>query len=62
VDFSSLFVSLSGHYPSLAAAQEAGAPTINYGVFLNTVLNFLIVAFAVFLQCSASRKLCPSSP
>ena len=50
VDFGSLFLNLSGiDYPSLAAAQEAGAPTINYGVFLNTVLDFLIVAFAIFL-------------
>ncbi len=50
VDFSDLFVSLSGRsYPSLTAAQAAGAPTINYGLFLNTVLDFLIVAFAIFL-------------
>jgi large conductance mechanosensitive channel len=50
VDFSNLYINLSGtDFPSLAAAQEAGAATINYGVFLNTVLNFLIVAFAVFL-------------
>ncbi len=50
VDFSNLFVSLSGRsYPTLAAAKAAGAPTINYGLFLNTVLDFLIVAFAVFL-------------
>jgi len=50
VDFSSLFVSLSGtHYDSLAAAKTAGAPTINYGVFLNNVIDFLIVAFVIFL-------------
>jgi large conductance mechanosensitive channel len=50
VDFGSLFLNLSGtDYPSLGAAQEAGAPTINYGIFLNTVLDFLIVAFAIFL-------------
>jgi large conductance mechanosensitive channel len=50
VDFSNLYINLSGgDYASLAAAQEAGAATINYGVFLNTVINFLIVAFAVFL-------------
>ena len=50
VDFSSLFVDLSGStHPTLAAAKAAGAATINYGVFLNTVLDFLIVAFAVFL-------------
>ena len=50
VDFSNLFISLDGQsYPSLAAAQEAGAPTINYGVFINSVINFLIIAFAIFL-------------
>ncbi|MCS7179468.1 MAG: large conductance mechanosensitive channel protein MscL, partial [Anaerolineae bacterium] len=48
VDFSNLFISLSGRYASLAEAQAAGAPTINYGVFINTVLNFLIVAAAIF--------------
>lgn len=50
VDFSDLFINLSGDdYPSLAAAKEAGAPVIGYGVFINTVLHFVIVAFAVFL-------------
>ena len=50
VDFSSLFVTLSGgHYPSLAAAQQAGAATLNIGVFLNTIINFLIVSFAIFI-------------
>jgi large conductance mechanosensitive channel len=50
VDFSSLFLSLSGtHYDSLAVAKAAGAPTINYGVFLNNLVDFLIVAFVIFL-------------
>ena len=50
VDFSSLFVNLSGQsYASLSEAQAAGAPVIKYGVFLNTVLDFLIVAFVIFL-------------
>src|SRR6202140_1180554 len=50
VDFSNLFVNLSGtHYPTIAAAKAAGAATLNYGLFLNTIINFLIVAFAVFL-------------
>jgi len=50
VDFSNLFISLSGqHYDTLAAAKAAGAATLNYGMFANTVINFLIVAFAVFL-------------
>src|ERR1700734_1840291 len=50
VDFSSLFLNLSHtHYDSLAAAKAAGDATINYGLFLNTVIDFLIVAFVIFL-------------
>ena len=50
VDFSNLFINLSDKsYDSLAAAKAAGAATLNYGLFLNTVVNFLIVAFCVFL-------------
>jgi large conductance mechanosensitive channel len=50
VDFANLFLSLTdNHYDTLAAAKAAGAATMNYGVFFNTVINFLIVAFAVFL-------------
>ena len=50
VNFADLFVSLSGQsYPTLAAAKAAGAPTLNYGAFINTVINFVIVAFVVFL-------------
>ncbi|MGH9745665.1 MAG: large-conductance mechanosensitive channel protein MscL [Candidatus Acidiferrales bacterium] len=50
VDFSSLFVNISGKtYDSLAAAKAAGAATINYGIFLNNIIDFLIVAFAIFL-------------
>jgi large conductance mechanosensitive channel len=50
VDFSNLFINLSGQsYTSLAEAKTAGAPTLNYGIFLNTVIDFLIVAFAIFL-------------
>ena len=50
VDFSDLFINLSpGEYTSLTEAQEAGAATVNYGVFLNNVIAFVIVAFAVFL-------------
>lgn len=50
VDFKELFISLNGtSYPSLAAAKTAAAPVLAYGLFLNTILNFLIVAFAVFL-------------
>lgn len=58
VDFSQLYINLSGtDYPSLAAAQEAGAATINYGVFINTVLDFIIVAFAIFMVIRAMNKL-----
>ena len=58
VDFSNLFLSLSGvHYDTLAAAKAAGAATVNYGLFLNTVINFLIVAFAVFLLVRQVNRL-----
>ena len=60
VDFSNLFVSLNGqHYDTVAAAKAAGAATINYGLFLNTVVNFLIVAFAVFLLVRQVNRLAP---
>jgi large conductance mechanosensitive channel len=60
VDFSNLFVSLSGtHYDTIAAAKAAGAATLNYGVFLNTIINFLIVAFAVFLLVRQVNRLVP---
>jgi len=50
VDFSNLFINLSGReFPSVAAAKAAGAATINYGVFINAVINFLVVAFVIFL-------------
>ncbi len=50
VHFSGLFINLGDKsYDTLAAAKTAGAPTFNYGLFLNTVINFLIIAFAVFL-------------
>ena len=57
VDFSELYINLSGQaYPSLAAAKEAGAATINYGLFLNTIINFLIIAFVIFLIMRALEK------
>ena len=50
VDFTNLFVTLSGGpYDSLQAAKDAGAPTINYGMFINTVIDFVIIAFTIFL-------------
>jgi large conductance mechanosensitive channel len=58
VDFSSLFLPLSStHYDSLAAAKAAGAPTINYGIFLNAVIDFLIVAFVIFLVVKQVNRL-----
>lgn len=58
VDFSNLFVTLGeGTYASVAAAEEAGAPIIKYGVFVNTVLDFVIVAFAIFMVIRAMNKL-----
>ncbi|MBN1537825.1 MAG: large conductance mechanosensitive channel protein MscL [Anaerolineales bacterium] len=58
VDFSNLFINLSGMpYQSLAEAQNAGAPTINYGLFLNTIINFLIIALAIFLVVRTANRL-----
>jgi large conductance mechanosensitive channel len=49
VDFSNVFVALNGqHYASLADAQHAGAPTLNLGLFINAIINFVIVGFAIF--------------
>lgn len=58
VDFSEYYVNLSGaEYDSLAAAQEAGAATVNYGVFINTVINFLIVSLVVFFLVRSLNRL-----
>ncbi len=58
VDFSNLFLSLSGKsYDTLAAAKAAGAATLNYGVFLNTGINFLILGFAIFLLIRQINRL-----
>lgn len=68
VDFSNLFLNLSGkHYDSLAEAKAAGAATLNYGMFINTVIDFLIVAFAIFLMIRqinrwTAPKVAPSEP
>jgi large conductance mechanosensitive channel len=60
VNFTDLFITLDGKsYASLAAAQAAGAATINYGLFINTIINFLIVALAIFMlirQVNAAKK------
>ena len=58
VDFSNLYISLSRtQYPSLAAAKAAGAPVISYGLFINTIVEFVIVAFALFLLLQAMERL-----
>lgn len=63
VDFSNLFVSLGGgEFASVAAAEAAGAPILKYGVFLNTVIDFLIVAFAIFLMIRAINRLQRPAP
>ena len=63
VDFADLYFSLNGKtYPSLAAAKAAGAATINYGVFLNTILDFLIVAFVMFLVVRQVNRAFPAAP
>ncbi len=58
VDFSGLFISLDGKtYTTLALAKEAGAPVIGYGAFLNTAIEFLIIAACVFLLVKAVNKI-----
>jgi large conductance mechanosensitive channel len=63
VDFSNLFLNLSQQrYATLAEAKAAGAPTLNYGVFLNTVIDFVIVAFAIFLVVRFINRLYQTPP
>ena len=58
IDFSNVFWSLNGqHYANLADAQHAGAPTLNLGLFINAIVNFVIVAFAIFWLVKALTKL-----
>jgi len=58
LDFSGLFVNLSGQsYPTLEAAKAANAPTLNYGLFINTVIDFTIVAFAIFILVKQMNRL-----
>lgn len=60
VDFANLFIDLSGKgYQTLELAKAAGAPTINYGMFFNTIIDFIIVAFAIFLVVRQLNKLKP---
>ena len=66
VDFTGLFLNLSGTtQPSLAAAKAAGAPTLNYGVFLQSVFDFIIIAFVIFMlvkQVNRFKKEAPPAP
>lgn len=63
VDFSNLFINLSGKdYASVAAAKAAGAATLNYGIFLNHVINFLIIAFAIFIVIKQVNRLQKPAP
>ena len=63
VDFSNLFISLNGQaYATLADAQKAGAPTLNYGNFINNVIDFVIVALVIFLMIRAINKLHRPAP
>jgi len=58
VDFTNLFLNLSGeHYTTLSAAKEAGAATINVGLFINTVIDFVIIAFAIFIVVKQLNRL-----
>lgn len=58
MDFSNYFISLDGSkYPSLAAAQEALAPTLNYGLFIQNIVDFLIIAFAIFIAVKQINKM-----
>ncbi|HEY1232098.1 MAG TPA: large conductance mechanosensitive channel protein MscL [Candidatus Binatia bacterium] len=63
VDFSNLFINLSGkEYSSVAAAKTAGAATLNYGIFINNILNFIIIAFAVFLLVRQINRMQTPAP
>jgi large conductance mechanosensitive channel len=57
VDFSNLFLNLSGSYETVEAATSAGAPIVKYGLFINTVIDFLIVAFVIFLVVKGINRL-----
>ncbi len=63
VNFSNLFINLSGgEYTTLAEAKEAGAATINIGVFINSIIDFVIIAFAIFLLVKQVNRLMPAPP
>jgi large conductance mechanosensitive channel len=63
VDFANLFINLSGKdYPSVAAAKQAGAATLNYGIFFNNIINFLIIAFVIFLLIKQINRMQEPAP
>ena len=63
VDFSNLFITLaSGSYPTIAAAKAAGVPTLNYGLFINNIINLVIVGFAVFLVVKQVNRIRGPAP
>ena len=63
IDFANLFISLNGQtYATVADAKKAGAPTLNYGIFINTVIEFVIVAFVIFLIIKQVNRFMPAPP
>ena len=63
MDFSNLFISLNGKaYDTIAAAKADKAPTLNYGIFINTVIEFLIIAFVIFLIVKQVNRFMPAPP
>lgn len=63
IDFANLFINLSGqYYPTLAEAKAAGAATINYGMFVNTIIDFVIVALAIFLVIRQLNRMKKPAP
>lgn len=67
IDFSNLFLVLKdgttpGPYPSVAAAKQAGATTLNYGLFINTIINFIIISFSIFLVVKGMNRLKKEKP
>jgi large conductance mechanosensitive channel len=63
MDFREFFIDLSGRqFPTLAEAQAAGAPVLRYGLFVNSIVNFVILAFAIFLVLRSVRRFLPTPP
>ena len=63
IDFANLFIALNGQsYATIADAKKAGAPTLNYGLFINTVIEFVIVAFVIFLVIKQVNRFMPAPP